>query len=727
MLAAPPSPPPARSEHIELPLAALREGSGPLRLTGANGQGWMALPVAARERVLDARLHLVYSHSISLVRQRSQLALRLNQRTVAQLALDPAMPEMAADIRLPVDWLQSGYNPMGFVAVQHSVPQGCEDGDAAELWTEIDTQRSTVTLEVAPAAAAAAPLLSDLAQVFDPLRQAPAELALLVADGRQADQRAWGAAVASGAALRYRYRPLQVSLAPAAVTGSGAVRVDVAALAGRDLALVGTAEQLAPWLEPALRQGIQGAFLALRPLDAVRGSVALVISGRTPAEVAQAVQAFQTLNFPLPRANQVLVQGVQGEAGPAPQAALLGRGLTLAALGRDTVDIARQGGAVSIGFELPSDWFASDRDKARLTLDYSHSAGLRADSELQLSVNGVFVESVSLAGAGSNSVQGYQLQLPMRLLRAGHNELTLRSALYPAQKQDCSVDPRSQFAFTLYGSSRIEFPALPRAARLPDLALLGRTGFPYSDDAPQPLHLRLLDAEPQTLAAAWTLVAKLAQQRGAPFAQTVWSQGDGPAAADELVFATHTGLPARYAGLAPLRLGPEGYAPFSWQVAAAGRDWLPQAARETLRFVPQPVAVATQQVRMALSGGDAVYAMQFKGPEGHTLTVFSAADAALLERGLGRLVRPELWATLGGDLALWQPDAGALQSQRTDAEYFVGHLSPWAWADFHLSRNPLLWVAAVIVALAVAVLATRLLLLRFMAWRHGARAREATE
>ena len=140
-------------------LATLANLSGALRLTGAAASSSMSVPVSAREQVLAATLHLVVSNSISLITDRSQLAVRLNGRTIAQLQLSSRQPEATADIRIPAELPHPGYNTLSFAAAQHAT-ENCEDPDSPELWTGIDTSASTLQMqtELKPLT----PTLSDL-------------------------------------------------------------------------------------------------------------------------------------------------------------------------------------------------------------------------------------------------------------------------------------------------------------------------------------------------------------------------------------------------------------------------------------------------------------------------------------------------------------------------------------------------------------------------------------
>lgn len=689
------------------------------------GQAQITLPVAERDHIVAARLHLVYTHSISLIKHRSLLAVRLNDQTVAQLPLDPQSPEMAADILLPVGQLKPGYNPLSFVAAQHAVDLACENPDAPELWTEIDTHRSTITLQTAPSSHVLQ--LSDLEHLFDPKRGQKAALALLIADPHDRTQLAWGASVVSSAATRYRYKPLQVSIAPPQVSDAPGqfLGVDIEMLAGKDVVAVGTTQQLAPWLDKRSRLFITGPFLALRPLDRARGSYALLVSGRDSKEVEVALHALSQINFALPQATETLIQKTDAQTPVWRPADLLGGSFTFSSLGVNTGALAGGTDVRRLVINLPSDWTAADNDQVHLALDFGLTAGLRSDSELEILVNDVQIRSIALNDITGGNVRGYGVDFPIRSLKAGRNEITFVSHLYPATKLDCTVDPRANFMLTLYGSSSITLPDLPRFTRMPELSQFARTGFPHVDD--KVTQIRLVSQETQTLAAAMSLVAKLTQVRGAQLSGTQWHLDDDPVSGHEIVLGVAPAIAARHSEALPLTLGDHGIASFSTDKPATQRHWLPQWAADRLYAWYQPDLVETHRIEMELAPGTVSYATQYKNAQGFTITELTAGDGDTLGNGIAHLLEPSVWSSLSGDVAIWQPDSPQVMQQHSDAEYFVGDISPWVWLNLQLTRNPLLWFAVCVVALVLSAWFTRYLLLRFKAKHHAPDVTEAME
>src|SRR5687767_12996541 len=210
---------PSKAASGTVTLASLTPGTGPIRLRYTSDEFTLYVPVSPRSKVKSGLLHLQLTNSISLLKERSQLAVRLNGRILAQIPLNPLQPESSVDIRLPVALLKAGYNKLTFSVAQHYTLQ-CEDPSAPELWTEIDTVLSTLTLDsdLVPLQ----PRLSDMNQLFDPKLGGEQGITIITAAPAplREDQLQWGMLVAQGAALRLKYAPLPVRHEIAAA-GSG--------------------------------------------------------------------------------------------------------------------------------------------------------------------------------------------------------------------------------------------------------------------------------------------------------------------------------------------------------------------------------------------------------------------------------------------------------------------------------------------------------------------------
>jgi len=118
-------------------LSELYAGDSTLRLEGAMAEFDLSVPLAGGLVVEKATLDMRAVNSIALLKQRSVMAIRFNNATIFQQALDPQLPNFRPQVDIPAELWREGYNTLTFVVAQHYANQ-CVDNAAPELWSEID-------------------------------------------------------------------------------------------------------------------------------------------------------------------------------------------------------------------------------------------------------------------------------------------------------------------------------------------------------------------------------------------------------------------------------------------------------------------------------------------------------------------------------------------------------------------------------------------------------------
>jgi hypothetical protein len=667
----------------DIPLAELTAQAGPMRLSGASAQLSLSLPVSARETVRAATLHVQATNSIALQAQRSELLVLLNEHVLAQVPLSPSQPEISADIRLPVDRFQPGYNRLTFAVAQH-VSNQCEDPAAPEMWTEIDGSKSTVRIdtELKPLA----PTLADLGTLFDPAQWSARQLVIVTPGSGRVDLAVvnLGGRLAEGAALRLAYVPLPVrhAFAHPARNGGGVLPgLDMAPLAGADLILAGTREQLRPFVDPALAARIDGGFLAVYPLDRDARHFVILVSGRTPAEVDAASRVFATLSLPFPRQREMKLAAGQ----PVPGGArLVSAGLQADSrhrfdeLGLHSREMSGESPAdIDLPVDLPPDLYAPETAKLVLDLNYAAGARMRDDSVLNILVNGRLQQAIPLDDPHGGMIEHYLVQIPLHNFLPGHNVVTFAARLHAMSYGTCQNGQTGNLRLTLFGDSSVIVPPASHFTRLPDLALLGRTGFPYADRAGGGVNIVLGARDSATVGAAWSLLGKLAQQGQQPVWNVRFGEGGGSAGQDLLFVGVGSTLPAS------LRVG----APWFYTAGAASDARL---------------------------NGQAVL-MQYRSPldGGHSLTVLAAATPDGVWQGSASLIDPAQWGQLAGDVDLLDLGEPRLSARRLGADYTVGDISRLGEIGYQFSQRPWLFVASTLAAVAALSVLTLKLLRRF--------------
>ena len=444
----------------------------------------MSIAVSAREQVQAATLHLVVSNSISLLTDRSQLAVRVNGRTIAQLQLSSRQPEAAADIRVPAELLRPGYNTLTFAVAQHST-ENCEDPDAPELWTEIDTSASTLQLqtELKPLT----PTLADLGDLIDPRQWYARPVDIVSAAHPDSDgQLANGSLLAQGIALRLRYlEPTLRVLDAQRGTGAGVLPgLALAPLAGADVLLIGTRDALRGELDPQIVARIQTGFLGIYPKPRDPQHFVLVISGRDDSEVNRAARAFAHRELRLPHRDEMLI----GELDEPDTVAWSANG-TVSGTAPHTF---RQLGFTSrtlfpteraeMDVRLPADIYAPEDARVTLYLNFTEGAKMREDSVLNIFLNGRFEQVVALDQQQGAVMRRYRVDIPLRDFRTGANTLSLQPVLVPLVTDHCTLRSTGNLVLTLFDDSTLTLPPASHFTTLPDLKRLADSGFPTRSD-----------------------------------------------------------------------------------------------------------------------------------------------------------------------------------------------------------------------------------------------------
>ena len=710
------------ANQTEISLAMLGNLSGPLRLAGAAAARSMSIPLSARERARDATLHLVVSNSVSLLMARSQLAVRVNDHTIAQFQLSPSQPETTADIHVPIDLLRPGYNALTFAVAQHST-ENCEDPNSPELWTEIDTTASTLRMqtELKPLT----PTLATLPDLIDPKQWSTRSIAIVSATRPDNEQRATnGGLLAQGIALRLRYlsaTPRVLDAQPGA--GAGMVPgLALAPLAGSDVLLIGSRDALRRYVDPQIAARIVGAFLGVYPNPDDPRHFVVLVSGRDDAEVNRAARAFAHSELPLPRRSELVIGAFDESTLPPSSAAKTLSGTvpwSLHQIGFNSRTL-RPGDEVNLEVRLPADIYAPEDAKVTLDMNFSEGSRMREDSVLDISLNGRFAQAIALDQTQGAVIRHYRISIPLRDFDTGHNTLTLRALLMPSVSDRCVLRQMDNLEVTLLDSSTLTLPNASHYATLPDLRRFADSGFPYT--APHDgsgLALRIASKDNSTIAAAWTLMGKLAQSQMAPLTSAQLTFGESGAGRHTVLVGATSALPPALLYSAPWSPGKSisvmnsaGSSSDERSGSWFNRHW------DSLFAPPAKATQTGDTLRGDLTLSQQLLVMQYRDTHGRALTLITSASADELLDGVSRLVEPTYWGGLDGNVAVLSFNHPNLWTARIGDTYETGRLGAMDWLGFSLSRHPLLGYALLVLLLAVFAASTALLLKRYHQKQH---------
>ena len=672
-------------------------------LRNTSGSYTITIPVADRLDIQSAIFHLEYTSSINLLDERSQLAVILNGQNIAQLPLLHAQPNGVVDIRLPNALLKRGFNRLTVAVAQHYSLK-CEDPTAPELWTQVNTVRSTFSFQ-----SRLLPLegkLSQLGLLFDRKSWGAQRLNIAVSDNEIDQGLKWGALAAEGVALRVQYVPLQVSRSTGIVPNA-------------DNVVIGTADQIGSLLGAAPPEPINGSYIGLMPLPSDPTHFALILSGRTPDEVERAVSTLCEINFPFPDSPSMVVQDMKFPAYQPYQGQLVAQENTsyrFSDLGFKTTTI--QGwthGDAPYYFEyalnLPPDIYAPEASQVEFRLHFAHGAGLRGDSVLNLFVNDTFEDAIYLNNVNGASYRDYKIEVPLRNFKPGPNVIRFTPAMVPLLSDFCEIIQQQNLLLTLFDDSVVKLPPASHYTRLPDLQLFNQTVFPLaSKPAGADLAVQVTAKDSATLGAAWTLLAKLAQKAGVPLNAADVSFDHGSTDRNLVVIGAAGQIPAEVMQAAPFNLGTTDKVAYE---------------QPLLRPLIEKTAYSPGGMQADVEGtgglGNLGIAMQFRSPYDSSKSVFllSAGDPDLLLKRTAQVVSPMVWNSLHGDVCVWGDGDLAVTGQMIGPTYDMGSVSLNVLTDYYVSRNPIYFIVGVLALVAILALVIRRRLNRYKLRHHG--------
>jgi hypothetical protein len=718
-----------------IPLSELIGLNIPIDLNGSEIIYPVFIPLTQRMSVRDVELHLEYVNSISLIGARSQMVVKLNDNVVAQVPLNPSRPEGIADIRLPSHRFEPGYNKLTFHVVQHYT-YDCEDPDAPELWTQIDSHKSYVRYE--GLLKRLRPRLSELPQLLDERWIGDYELNMATPTLPDQESARWAALATQSAAIHLEYKPPLVhheiirGFADPSAKRLKNYRfpyLEQSHFVGKDTIMVGTQSELQRVLGRSWSSKVRGPYLGVFPLDEDPRHFLLVVSGASSAEVEAAARILGYLNFPLPDQAEANFPGLTVDHlrnFAAPPLVSQNSVYRLYDFGFETTTLrGAQGGSVDIDVMLPPNTYVAETSRVKLNLHFAYGAGMRGDSVFNVFVNGRFENVIRLDQPDGEAVRRHTMYIPTRTFKPGLNTVTFAARMITDNSEECQVRNDRNLLFTLFDDSTIEFSGLDDYVQMPNMKLMANNGFPYNynDDGGLTV-VNLGSGDSLTAAASWTLLGKLAQVMGNAFTDLSYSIGDPYRDGDynSIVVAPVRAVNNELLALAPVHLGEESLLKYARPSKTGeqprvfgSRLWINADEHGTREF---------NYVEPTLDGyglGDYGLLMQFGGGSdyGQTVTLLTALDEETLYGSVRELVTPEIWSNVAGDITAWKEGEEQVYSRTLGERYHIGSPRLSNWLIFHFSNNPWLFIVVLVIFLILLAILIRWLLKLFKNKNHS--------
>lgn len=690
-----------RVQSYRLPLRRLIPLESPILLRNASSTYTVFVPQSARFQPKSYGLRLKFTNSIALLSERSVLRVVMNDVIVAQYYLDRTKPMNDVELEIPLNIVKTGFNRMQFIVAQHYTYK-CEDPSAPELYTEINPDQSymTTTGEWKPVTER----LSFLRWWVDEKLWTPYQFNICMpSSGAMTDLHlAWGAIATQGIALALNNQPFRVSSA-------------TALRPGMDNIVIGTMNELSPFLTATEVGTINGSFLAIKTLPGDATHCMIILSGRNEQEVSQTALALGMVNFPLPDSKYAIVdQMTLPDAAYIRNAPVKVPGIySFRQLGFKTSTIKGWNtGTYALKIYMPGDISKDDDSNVELRLHFVYGAGCRKDSAFNIFINNQFQTAIRLKEVEGELHSDHRVYLPMQSFQPGLNEINLTPKMVPLVSNQCEILQDENLQFTLYDDSSFVFPKAMKKARLPSLGLFSQTAFPYSappDGAETAVFVS--GKEIETVCAAWTLMGKMSQISGALLFRSEISQKLPRSRKSLIVVGPRDEVPPELFGkapISPLQVGKMRYvvstSPKPEKFATSSIEEFLQKMRGQSAARNEPEAPSTVELNVTADLIDDVVATQFESPfhTGYPVTVFTAWDADNLLAGMNMLQEREFWDNLSGDLAVWstRPDSLAVAKVGTDFIYKATNLVTRVSSRF--DQQP--WFFAVILVIILVLL-----------------------
>lgn len=577
----------AAGDERVIPLANLMDGAATAELQGETDELVLPAMVPPTGPVRQVTLSITYENGVDVLPEHSRLLLLLNGEAVAELPLSAYRGPVTAAITLPPDRLPPGRN---LIALRQEAEHRavCNVRGTYDLWTRIDLVHSVLTVRAEgppppPDLAMLPQLMAAADRAGEPLTVLRAGTAL------RPDHLGWGAIVAQTYGLLLdRRAPLVTAAALPAGGQPGAAppQLPGSPLPGTKAVLVGTRDELAPVLTPAVVQEISGPFLGVYP-GAAAGGFLVVVSGRSPAEVDLAAMRLADVSHPLPPQTSLLVDVAQAPPATPPDRVLRAARYRLSELGFGTATHVGYRYRGRLDIALPADYRPVADRAVALRVNAAFDGEIGRGAVLNVRVNGKLAGAIEVDRRSSGDIRRAEMRLPMRMFWPGPNRIEFEAELPPAQETDCLFAVRRP-KFVLSDSSELEIPPFARLSVLPDLGTTARTGFPYvrpGRGGALPFDLVLTAPQDAWQGAALTLMARLSQNAGVllrPVPAVGWTESGSR---DAVIVGPVGSLPqAALAGtpLPPDRLASLLEAGTRMSLAAGGGEPIPAAERRRI-------------------------------------------------------------------------------------------------------------------------------------------------
>lgn len=514
-------------------LTAFEQPRSALRLEGEDDVINLTFVLDAQNIAAGGDLVLAYRNAVSVMPENSLVSVMVNGSPVGEFPIRSPSGFDAQSIAVPPAVLRAGVNDVRLRAVQrHRVD--CSMEATYELWSEFDEQTSGFRSRSAIGSGDFASL-----RTVGRNNRGLTDLRLVLPQGSGEASLNRAAPMIETLALALNRDDISVTVAETPGTGPG---IDVMVASDDDQTSLQAIRSdtpyglsIMPGADPARRKVVlrsaNGNEVSGMLLNAIQGPLKPVLDSGIRAKRIGEIRTEASTVYTLADAGYV----------PAP---FSGR------LFRTRFDMI-----------MPADFYPAEYATLDLALHAATSPGLKPTSQLLVRVNDQIVKSLPMRDTDGQVFSGRRLELPLRAFRPGRNQIELLAELERPADDSCIFAERDESVprFILLDTTEIRVPALARVARLPELAALAGSAYPYVGSSAVNVHVLKSDAV--SVSTALTMIAKMSISAQAPLLSKVsFSPPSAGADGNALVIASRRAVEELS------RLGPGGLPPVAREI-----------------------------------------------------------------------------------------------------------------------------------------------------------------
>jgi len=700
----------AGAKILDIPLHKMARAKS-VDLRCVTDEHEVTLSIPQRWKINNASIEFAYMNSIGLLKDSSRIIVKLNGYPLKQIYLNPIAPEGSAEVILPTNLIEPGYNTITFRVSQHYT-QKCEKPCSDNLWTtlKLDQARIKIDYELKPV-----PLkLSAISNyLFDPKISPESEVNLVIQDTSMVSI---GGIVSSGIARRFDYKKVTFTVSDDIREGVDNILIGDRRFAENFLKNRGVDTK--PGEGPLLkimhlpRQSGNDRTLKSKDADKVDQSQALIIvSGDDNNQIKLSAMTMAIISLPYPDADEMTPMEFS-----MPDITQYGGRSVLLTDKKYDFKTLKFGSKTFRGinpapkeveFRLPADFFVKQNMYADLSFSYTYGAKMRGDSVLNVSINGRQIRAIPLDRETGDLIEGYKMTVPTYLFKAGGNTIKLSPILTPSVANDCELIQTENLFLTILETSSVMFPPMPHLVKLPRLDLFLLNGFPFTrwPDGYESL-IYITDKETSSIAAAYNIMGMLTQKNGYPlFAMDIVFKEPVGRDAEIFVIGTNDTIPTGISNIAPFNINGEANVPYP-----VIRSWEDE---EQIAYSKQKSAL----------GDDKGIFMQFQSPykEGRSMMVATATTSAGIYELSKALLDYGIQGNIKGDVALigLTPPDYSIHSLNVGKSFFTGKSGNISKVDFYLHSYPYIYYVSLAATILIITFAAFYFLKRRWKKRMG--------